>query len=444
MASTMRFGPLARAVLRTQTDDRLVALVRDGTEAAFEEIVRRYRAPLVAFAAAFGPPDPEGVVQDSLARAWEALRETNTEMNLKPWLYTIVRNRAHNARRDERPSQQLPEGLDGVRQPPEIVLERDELARAVAAVSALPEAQRQALVRSALEGHTHEQIATAVGATPGSVRQLIYRARIAVRHGVGALIPLPLVAALAQAGGGTGAIAGATGAGATGGALGGATMVGKVIAVAAVGAVAAGSGVAIERAVDSDPRASEQRAVNPRTEPRREPTVEASSSSAPARAIPGGPAASASQDAAGSSGPGPAGGGSGRGSGGPVSSSGSGPSAGGGSSTDGSGSPGGSGSSGGSGGSGGASGQGPRGPSGGDDSGTDGTGGSSGPGGGDHFGEDPAIETEHHSGPGGGDGDEFEPPEATTTTTAPTTTTTSEDHSGPGGGDGRSDDGAVD
>ncbi len=205
MADSTRFGPLARAVLRTQSDDRLVALVRDGTEAAFEEIVRRYRAPLVAFAAAYGPPDPEDVVQESLTRSWEALRESNTEMNLKPWLYTIVRNRALNARRDARPTQQLPDGLDGVRQPPDVVLERDELERAVAAVSALPEAQRQALVRSALEGHTHEQIATAIGATPGSVRQLIYRARIAVRHGVGAVIPLPLVAAIAQAGSGAGA-----------------------------------------------------------------------------------------------------------------------------------------------------------------------------------------------------------------------------------------------
>ena len=214
MAGSTRFGPLARAVLRTQSDDRLVALVRDGTEAAFEEIVRRYRAPLVAFAAAYGPPEPEDVVQESLTRSWEALRESNMEMNLKPWLYTIVRNRALNARRDARPTQELPDDLDGVRQPPDVVLEREELERAVAAVSALPEAQRQALVRSALEGHTHEQIATAIGASSGSVRQLIYRARIAVRHGVGAVIPLPLVAAIAQAGGsGAGAVAGAGGAG---------------------------------------------------------------------------------------------------------------------------------------------------------------------------------------------------------------------------------------
>jgi DNA-directed RNA polymerase specialized sigma24 family protein len=63
--------------LRTQTDERLVGLSRDGMDAAFEEIVRRYRPALVPFAAAYGPPDPEDVVQESLAKAWTALRESS-------------------------------------------------------------------------------------------------------------------------------------------------------------------------------------------------------------------------------------------------------------------------------------------------------------------------------------------------------------------------------
>jgi RNA polymerase sigma factor (sigma-70 family) len=206
MERKSRLQPLARAVLRTQSDDRLVALARDGKEAAFEEIVRRYRPALVAFAAAYGPPDAEDVVQESLVRSWDALRESTGEMHLKAWLYTIVRNRALNARRDSRPHEELTDEVDGVPQPPEIVLTNDELQRAVLAIGALPEPQREALVRSALEGHTHDQIAAAIGSTPGAVRQLIYRARLTVRHGVGAVIPLPLVAALAELGaGGAGA-----------------------------------------------------------------------------------------------------------------------------------------------------------------------------------------------------------------------------------------------
>jgi RNA polymerase sigma factor (sigma-70 family) len=249
MPSKPRLQPLARAVLHTQTDERLVALARRGKEIAFDEIVRRYRTGLVAFAAAYGPPDPEDVVQESLVRAWDALRDSTGEMHLKAWLYTIVRNRALNARRDARVHEELTEEVDGVPQPVDIVLTNEELDRVVGAVAALPDQQREALVRSALEGHTHEQIAGALGSTPGAVRQLIYRARVAVRHGVGFFIPLPLVAVLAELGAGAAGAAGGTAAGgaAAAGGAGGASIAAKVAAVAAVGAVAVGSGVAIDR-----------------------------------------------------------------------------------------------------------------------------------------------------------------------------------------------------
>src|ERR671918_1370961 len=118
-----RLRPLARVVLRAQSDERLVALSREGREAAFEEIVRRYRPGLVAFAAAYAPPDrAEDVVQESFVSSWEALSRSTEEIRLKPWLYTIVRNRALNARRDARPHVPLSEEIEGVREPAEIAL----------------------------------------------------------------------------------------------------------------------------------------------------------------------------------------------------------------------------------------------------------------------------------------------------------------------------------
>jgi RNA polymerase sigma factor (sigma-70 family) len=245
--------PLARAVLRTQSDHRLVALSREGRESAFEEIVRRYRPGLVAFAAAYAPSDgAEDVVQESLASAWQSLHESDTEIQLKPWLYTIVRNRALNVRRDTRPHEQLTEELDGVRRPDEIALTNEELDRAVAAVGALPEPQRRALVRSALDGRTHEQIAAELGSTPGAVGQLVFRARAALRMGLGALIPLPLIRLLLEPAGP--AAAGATGAGAAAAAAGGASVLAKGAVVALIGVAAVGSGVAIDRASKSDAR----------------------------------------------------------------------------------------------------------------------------------------------------------------------------------------------
>jgi RNA polymerase sigma factor (sigma-70 family) len=252
MNGQTRFQPLARAVVRTQSDERLVALTRDGRDPAFDEIARRYRPALVAFAAAYAPSEAaEDVVQESLTAAWRAMKDSSTEIQLKPWLYTIVRNRALNASRDARPHDQLDEQIDGLRRPDEVVLEREELNRVVAAIGALPPMQRQALVRSSLEGRTHEQIAAELGSSVGGVAQLIFRARTAVRSGVGLIIPLPVVRALLEPAGQ--AAAGATGAGAAAAAAGGGGgLIAKGAAVALIGVAAAGSGIALHESKKTD------------------------------------------------------------------------------------------------------------------------------------------------------------------------------------------------
>ena len=254
MNGQSRFQPLARVVLRTQSDERLVALIRAGRDSAFDEIARRYRPALVAFAAAYAPGEAaEDVVQDSLTAAWRAIRDTSTGIPLKPWLYTIVRNRALNASRDARPHEQLEEHVDAVPRPDEIVLTSEELDRVVAAVGALPAMQRQALVRSALEGRTHEQIAAELGSSVGGVAQLIFRARTAVRSGVGLIIPLPIVRALLERA--SQAATGAPGAGAAAAGAGGSGLIAKGAAVALIGVAAAGSGIALHDSKKPDNQA---------------------------------------------------------------------------------------------------------------------------------------------------------------------------------------------
>src|SRR5258705_6584313 len=96
--------------LRAQPDRRLVKLVRDGYEAAFEEIVRRYRKPLDRFAAAIVGGRSEDVTQDAFSKALLALRGSEAEIELRPWLYRIVRNTALNDLRDSPPAMaELPE-----------------------------------------------------------------------------------------------------------------------------------------------------------------------------------------------------------------------------------------------------------------------------------------------------------------------------------------------
>jgi RNA polymerase sigma-70 factor, ECF subfamily len=241
-------APLAGLALRCQPDSRLVGLSREGQTRAFEEIVRRYRGPLVSFAGAIVPADrAEDVVQEALARAHAALVASQAEVKLKPWLYAIVRNRALNDLRDEPTHAHLDESFDGVPQPPEVAARRSQLAALIARVKDLPPAQRDALVQRELEGRSHREIGVALGVTPGAVRGLIFRARTALRDGAGMLIPMPALRALLNAGPSS---AEATGTGIGGAAVGVTQGVGGGIAVKAgttlaIAVLAIGSGAAL-------------------------------------------------------------------------------------------------------------------------------------------------------------------------------------------------------
>jgi RNA polymerase sigma factor (sigma-70 family) len=220
-AETVASGLFLAPALRTQSDKRLVTLVREGYETAFEEIVRRYGKPLGRYAAAIVGSRAEDVTQDAFSKALLALRRDGTEIELRPWLYRIVRNTALNDLRD-RPAaaEELAEAIAGGLGPAEVAEQREELAALIKQLRALPEPQRAAIVMRELEGLGHQEIATALGISGGGARQAIHRARTALRDGLGLLLPLPLLRFLVD----HGAEAAAAGTGAGGAVAAGASM----------------------------------------------------------------------------------------------------------------------------------------------------------------------------------------------------------------------------
>jgi RNA polymerase sigma factor (sigma-70 family) len=246
-------------LLRTQSDGRLVRLVREGYETAFEEIVRRYRRPLNRFAASIVGGRSEDVTQDSFRKALVALRREDGEIELRPWLYRIVRNTALNDLRDRPPAaaELAEELMAGTRSAAAEAEERAEVAALTAKLRALPERQRAALVMRELEGMGHAEIAGALGISGGAARQAIARGRATVRGGLGALVPLPLLRVLA--GGGDAATEAAVGAGATATGIG-ALKVGLATVVVAGGI---GAGVAIDHHTTRHRTANPPRAVAP-------------------------------------------------------------------------------------------------------------------------------------------------------------------------------------
>jgi RNA polymerase sigma factor (sigma-70 family) len=231
--------------LRTQPDRRLVSLVREGYENAFEEIVRRYGKPLTRYAGAIVGGRAEDVTQDAFSKALLALRRDGAEIELRPWLFRIVRNTALNDLRDSPPSAEaLAEAIASGASPAEELERREELAELMRRLQSLPEAQRAAIVMRELEGLSHEEIAAALGLSDGGARQAIYRARRSLRDGAGMLLPLPLLKAL-LAGGAGAPVDAAAGAAGVGGAAGAGVAVKAAVATVLV-AGTVGAGVAID------------------------------------------------------------------------------------------------------------------------------------------------------------------------------------------------------
>jgi RNA polymerase sigma factor (sigma-70 family) len=185
-------GTLSTCTLRQASDERLVALTRGGSERAFAEVMRRYQRPLNYYCLQMvGAPRAEDAVQQAFMQAFVALRDGGPrEIALRPWLYRIARNCAIDLLRKQHEHDELDPERDGMPQPPGVLEQKEELARVVAAIQALPEGQRRALTLRELEGRSYGEISAELGHTDSGVRQLIFRARTALRN-LGALV-LPL------------------------------------------------------------------------------------------------------------------------------------------------------------------------------------------------------------------------------------------------------------
>jgi RNA polymerase sigma-70 factor, ECF subfamily len=169
---------------RGASDEQLVALVRAGDDAAFDAIHARYERRLVAYARQMlggAHHDAEEVVQDAFVRALAALRADERDMALKPWLYTIVRNRALDAlRRPVRTTDLEPHAPtlhDTTADPHERVARAEALRGLVGDLMRLPDRQRDALVMHELGGASHEQIAQRLAVSTGGSKALVCRAR---------------------------------------------------------------------------------------------------------------------------------------------------------------------------------------------------------------------------------------------------------------------------
>lgn len=174
-------------------DGQLVAAIRAGSEPAATALVERYRPQLLGFASkTLGDrrDDAEDCVQDALLSAIRALRrDQDRDIELRPWLYTIVRNRCLDLLRRPHRSAALDECswhlADGGPGPATQIGTRERLDAMLASMETLPARQRRALVMHELEGRSHSAIGHTLGIGRGASKALVCRARRSVAESAG-------------------------------------------------------------------------------------------------------------------------------------------------------------------------------------------------------------------------------------------------------------------
>jgi len=173
------------ALLRLQSDERLIALTRRGQPAAFETLCARYQSRLLAFCRHMlsSREDAEDVLQEVFAAAFNAVLADDRAINVRPWLYRIARNRSLNHLRrasaigvDTMDVHFAENGLSTS----DKVLRRESFRELIGDVHELPETQRTALLLREIDALSYEQISQAMETTVPSVKSLLVRARISL------------------------------------------------------------------------------------------------------------------------------------------------------------------------------------------------------------------------------------------------------------------------
>jgi len=185
----------------TPVDDEaaLVAQLRAGDEAGYEQVVRTYGGLLLAVARRIvdTEEDARDVVQDAFLNAFKSFARFEGNAKLSTWLHRIVVNAAlmKLRTRKRKPEQSiesmLPSFLDDGHheerfqswdEPVDKVMERKEARELVRQqIDALPEGYRTVLVLRDIEGLDTEETAKGLGLSVNATKIRLHRARQALR-----------------------------------------------------------------------------------------------------------------------------------------------------------------------------------------------------------------------------------------------------------------------
>lgn len=179
-------------------DLALMAAIGRGDAAALRRLVEKHQhAVLGTIAKMTGRiDDAEDLAQQVFVRVWKSAPRYQPTAKFTTWLFTIVRNLVFNEARRAYRKQEVSmdahaeathsEEPDRAGLTPEQILLHRELSDAAdAAIAALPEPQRMAVLLRRFENMPYEDIADILDTTVPAVKSLLFRARGTLRESLG-------------------------------------------------------------------------------------------------------------------------------------------------------------------------------------------------------------------------------------------------------------------
>ncbi|MBU1365099.1 MAG: RNA polymerase sigma factor RpoE [Gammaproteobacteria bacterium] len=179
-----------------EIDQVLVERAQGGDKHAFDQLVSKYQRKLGRLLSRFirDPAEVEDVSQEAFIKAYRALPSFRGDSAFYTWLYRIGINTAKNylvsqGRRapttteydnDEAETFDDASQLRDINTPESLFLTKQIGQTINAAMDALPEELRTAIVLREIDGMSYEEIAGIMDCPIGTVRSRIFRAREAV------------------------------------------------------------------------------------------------------------------------------------------------------------------------------------------------------------------------------------------------------------------------
>jgi RNA polymerase sigma factor (sigma-70 family) len=172
------------------TDEQLVKAAREGSDAAFEALVRRYRERITTYVRGMvhDGSRAEDITQETFISALRSLRASDQEIAFRPWVFQIARNACIDHLRKVRRNEEIsiysedfqPDyevRISGPQATDAAVIQRQDLDYLRQAFGGLPDSQHEILLLREFEGLSYQEIGQRMGLTAPAVESMLARAR---------------------------------------------------------------------------------------------------------------------------------------------------------------------------------------------------------------------------------------------------------------------------